>query len=438
MNCVNCGHENPERALLCYWCGVDPATGEQPYHALTTPIVSVEDALAMPEVTLPPQIEVPSTMPVPSVHIDVPDLNSFDLAMPDFPPIEIAPPPDIPDQSAFTSVRRRARHRPIVRAAPTRPVVTRPVLPGWGRVLVFAGGLGILFALGSALVGAVGAASLGSAFCLLGLLGTAVVLWVGLLLTRAGKRIFERAGAVYERLEVLGQVLRELVPGAVEELPVNLPKRMGVLNQPVAYSELRSLAAQEGEPRIETAIDLLTGAIASLVGRDDVVLARRTYPVEARGMLIRPTRTEVSVPVLTRRRIHVGPGELEDEIVQHLRTDQPLSVEELVRAVVGPAGRQGAQRLVAWVNKALSENPPDLEALTSPDEALAEFERFREAVRQADPELYDLLEEEIRRGLGAVAQRAVPSSLQDLIRYTSADSSPSRQSQRRSGSRRKG
>jgi hypothetical protein len=76
--------------------------------------------------------------------------------------------------------------------------------------------------------------------------------------------------------------------------------------------------------------------------------------------------------------------------------------------------------VVAAVNQALAERPPDLEALASPEEALAEFERFRGALQQADPELYRLLEDEIRRGLAAVMRRPVPSSLIDLARYASA------------------
>jgi hypothetical protein len=285
---------------------------------------------------------------------------------------------------------------------------------------------------------AVGAASFGSAFCLLGLLALAAVLWVGLLLARTGKRLVERAGVVYERLDVLGRVLREVAPGVVKELPINLPKQMGVLDLPVAYSELRSLASQEGEPTLELAVDLLTGAIAGLVGRDDVLLARRSYPVEVRGMLARSDSTQVNHPVVTRRRVYVGPGELEERIARILRTDQPMTIEELVRALVGPAGRRGAQEVVTWVSQSLSENPPDLEALASPDDALAEIERFRDAVRRADPELYELLESEIRRGLGAVVPRSVPSSLLDLARSGSTIGDRSRQVQRRPDSRRRG
>jgi hypothetical protein len=176
------------------------------------------------------------------------------------------------------------------------------------------------------------------------------------------------------------------------------------------------------------AVDLLTGAISSLVGRDDVILARRTYPLEVRGLLARPMSTEVTLPVITRRRAYVGPGELESQVAQNLRTDRPMTVEELMHSLVGPGGRQGAQRLLGWVDQALVENPPDLDALTAPDQALAELEQFREALRRADPELYELLEEEIRRGLAAAVQRSVPSSLRDLAQYATT-SSRSRQSQ---------
>jgi len=83
------------------------------------------------------------------------------LTIPDLPPIEIAPPPAIADQSQFTAVRRRAQHRPVFRASLARPTVTRPVLPGWGRVLVFIIGLAVLVALGMLLVAVVSTASLG-------------------------------------------------------------------------------------------------------------------------------------------------------------------------------------------------------------------------------------------------------------------------------------
>jgi hypothetical protein len=281
---------------------------------------------------------------------------------------------------------------------------------------VFFGGLLLLFILGLVLVAAVGTASFGAAFCLVGLLGLGGVLWVALLAARAGRRLVEETGEVYERLEVLGQVLREVAPGIVQELPVNLPAKLGVLDQPVAYSELRTLAAPDGEAPIGLAENLLTGAITSLVGRDDVTLARRIYPVDVRGTLTRPTTTEVSRPVLTRRRAYAGPGVLEEQVSRSLRTDQSITVEELLKALLQPGGRQRAQQVVDAVNEALSEHPPDLDLLASPEDALAEFERYRDAVRRADPELYQLLEAEVRRGLAAAMRRPIPSSLMDLAR----------------------
>ncbi len=438
MDCVKCGHENPEKALICYWCGSDPNTGAAPNWEMTASFVGPEGGLTLPEVTLPPPVEVPAPMPVPDIQVSMAAVESLGLRMPDLPTIEIPLPLEIPDQAQFVTVRRRARHRPVVYASSGRPMVTRPVLPGWGRILVFVGGLGLLFVLGALLVAAVGAASFGSGFLLLGLLGAAVVLWAGLLLVRAGRRIVSRTGAAFERLEVMGRILREVAPGVIQELPMNLPAKMGVLDLPVAFSELRALAGNDGEAPMELAVDLLTGAIADLVGRDDVILARRSYPVETRGMLTRPSSTEVSRPILTRRRIHVGPGQLEGKIAQTLHTDQPMTVEEVVRELAGPAGRQRAQRVINWVNQALSENPPDLEAVASADDALAELQRFREAMRGSDPELYQLLEDEIRRALGAVAQRSIPTSFLDLARYASTTGERSSQAQRKSGPTRRG
>ena len=69
MVCVNCGHENPNRALICYWCGLDPDTGDTPYPALNCSTVSNEELATVPEVGLPPPIEVPSPLPVPSVDV---------------------------------------------------------------------------------------------------------------------------------------------------------------------------------------------------------------------------------------------------------------------------------------------------------------------------------------------------------------------------------
>lgn len=434
MECVNCGRENLEKALICYWCGLDPATGEPPYKALAAPTVSFEGELAMPSIVLPPAIEVPPPMAVPDTRVGMADMDLTDLSVPELPSIEVAPLLDIPDLDHFTKVRRRRmRHRPVVRPAPARPQVTRPVLPGKGRLLVFVVGLGLLYLLGSALVAAVGVAAFGNVFCLMGLFALAAMLWVGLLLARTGRRVVATTGAVYEQIEVLGRALREVVPGAVKELPVNLPAQLDVLDLPVAYSELRYLASQGGERPVDLAVDLLSGAIASLVGRDDVILARRTYPVEVRGVLTRPSSGEASQPVITRRRAYAGPGELEKKIAQTLRTDRPMTIEELMRGLFGPGGPQQAQRLITLV----SENPPDLEALAAPDEALAELEKYRQALQHADPELYKLLEDEIRRWLRAAAQRSVPSSLLDLSRYSST-TGRSRQAQRRSGSRRRG
>ncbi len=416
MNCVNCGHENPEKALICYWCGQNPATGETPYPGLGAPAVRFWDTLTVPEVTLPPPIEVPSPMPGNGSTIAP---EQLDLTIPEPPPIEIAPPPDIPDQAQFTIERRRARHKSAISVLSAAPPVMHSLLPVLGRLLVFIGGLGLFLVFGLALVAALGTASFGAAFCLAGLLGLGAVLWVGVLAARAGKRIVEETGEIYERLEVLGQVLREVAPGLVQEFPVNLPTKTGVLDQPLAYSELRALASQEAERPTELAEDLLTGAITSLVARDDVVLARRNYPVEVRGTLTRPATTEVNRPVLTRRRVYVGPGTLEEQIARTLRTDRSMTVEELIGALVGPGGRQRAQRVVSAVNEALSERPPDLDVLASPEDALAEFERYREAMRRADPELYQLLEDEVRRALAAVMRRPLPSSLVDLARYAS-------------------
>lgn len=418
MRCVNCGQENLEKALICYWCGMDPITGESPYLVLKTPSARAEEALAALGIELPPPIQVPPPMPVPEMTVGLEHLAASELVMPDLPVIEITPSPEIPTEGEFVGVRRRrASHRPLVRAAPVRAVATRPVLPVLGRLLVFLVGLGVLFLLGSALVTAVGAASLGNAFCLLGLLGAAGLFWLGALLARSGQRAVERAGVVYERLETLGQVLREVAPGVVKELPVNLPTTLPAPDLPAAYSELRALAAQGNEPPLELAVDLLTGALASLVARDDVVLARRTYSLHTRGLLARAGAQEVNAPVLTRRRAYVGPGQLEGQIVRVLRTDRPMTVEELMQALVGSSDRRRAQQLVQWVYKTLEERPPNLETLALPDEALVELQRYREAIKQADPELYKLLEVEIRRGLGAVVGRAVPSSLLDLAQY---------------------
>jgi hypothetical protein len=418
MECVNCGRENLEKALICYWCGLVPSTGEPPYRALVTPSVSFEGESPAPGVTLPPTIEVPPPMPVPEISVGLGDLDAINLTMPELPSLEIAPPPDIPDLDHFTKVkRRRVRHRPAVHRAPGPPKSTRPVLPGLGRIMVFTGGLILLILLGTALVGAVGAATLGSAFCLTGLLGLAFVVWIGLLLARTGRRVVTATGAAYERLEVLGRALREVAPGRVQDLPANLPAQLGVLDLPVAYSELGYLAQQSEEPSMERVVDLLTGALASLVGRDDVVLAHRTYPVQTRGLLTRSASSKVSQPVLTRRRTYVGPGELETQIAQTLRTDRPMTAGELMDTLFGTDRRQRVQRFLTWMDHTLSENPPDLEALDSPDAALAELEQFRTALRRADPELYEMLEGEIRRGLGAAAQRSVPSSLLDLARY---------------------
>jgi hypothetical protein len=429
MQCVHCGQENLEKALICYWCGHNPTTGEEPYSALSVSSTAYGEDLPIPELTLPAPIEVPAPMPVPSVEFELDAVSHAVLPMPELPTIEIPTAPDIPEQDAFTVERRRTRHRPIVRAVgPGRSIETRPLIPGLGRLLIFVGGLGLLFVLGSAMVAAVGAASLGSAFCLVGLLGLAVVLWGGVLLARTGRQVLERAGAVYERLEVLGRPLREVAPGVVQELPVNLPRSLGLLNTPVAYSELRALSSQESESPQESAADMIIGAIAALVGRDEVVLARRTYPVESRGMFVRSKSSVVNQPVLVRRRLYVGPGELEQRIAETLRTDQGITVEELVYNLIDSAAGPRAQQVVAMVNQALTENPPDLEHLSSPDETLAEFERFREALRRADPELYELLASEVRNSLRLAVQRAVPSSVLDMARYGSKTETPARKS----------
>jgi hypothetical protein len=413
MKCVNCGHENPAKALVCFWCGLDPATGETPYPALGAPAVEFWEELMVPEVVLPPPIEVPSMTPD---HVGA---QSLDLTMPELPTIDVAPPPDVPDEQQFTVVRRRARHKPVVHISSIAPPVMHALLPIVGRLLVFVGGLLLIITLVLALLAAVGAASFGGAFCLIGLLGLGTMLWVALLAARAGKRIVEETGEMYERLEVLGKVLREVAPGLVEEFPVNLPARSEVLDQPVAYSELRALAGEEDEPPTDLAEDLLTGAITSLVARDDVILARRYYPVKVQGALTRASATEVNQPVLRRRKAYVGPGELEERVAGALRTDRSMTVAELIGTLLGPEGRQRTQHLIAAVNDALGERPPDLDALASPEDALAEFKRYRETVRRADPELYQMLEEEVRRGLAAVMRRPIPSSLMDLARLAS-------------------
>jgi hypothetical protein len=110
---------------------------------------------------------------------------------------------------------------------------------------------------------------------------------------------------------------------------------------------------------------------------------------------------------------------LEEQIAGALRTDQSMTVEELIRSLAGGEGRQRARQVVDAVNEVLSEHPPDLDVLASPEEALAEFERYREMVRRTDPELYQLLEDEVRRGLASVMRRPIPSSLMDLARYVS-------------------
>jgi hypothetical protein len=428
MNCVNCGRENPERALICYWCGLVPATGEPPYRALIAHPSGAEETQAVPEfnVVLPPPIEVPAPMPVPEVTVDDRDAGSLQLVIPVPPPIEIPPPPGIPDETAFSVERRRTSHRPIVRASTAPPPQMRSVLPGWGRLLVFFGGVALFLLLGLLLVSSVGVASFGALFCLGALLVLAAVVWAAMLLARVGRRVVTRTGAMYERVETLGQTLRAVAPGVIKELPVLLPKRMGVLDLPAAYSELQRLAGQEGVSSVDQGVDLVTGAIATLIGRDDVILLRRVYPVTTEGLLARSASREVTTPVLIRRRAYVGPGKLESRIAQMLRTDYPMSAGELVDRMLASSELSGAQEIVAWVDEALTHDPPDLDALDSPDAALAELQRFRDALRRADPELYKMMEDEVRRRLRSAMQRSAPSSLLDVTQYARTLSERSR------------
>ncbi len=419
MECVNCGRENPKRALVCYWCGRDPNTGQQPYSALAEP---TEAELSSPEVALegaiPPSIEVSPTMEVPSAQEGgLLDLEFPELTMPEAPSIEIAPPPDVSKISDFKPKRQRAVHRPVVRYAPPPPRTTRPMLPNVTRLLIFVGGLALLFLFGVTLVGMVGTAAFGSICVLSGLFGLVLFFWLGLLLARVGRHVVGMTGAAYERLEVLGQALRESIPGRVIETPFNLPQELEVADLPVSFSQLRYLAGQVSKGISNQDVDLITSAIAELVARDDVVLAKRSYPVRTEGALQSSAGQEVENAVLTQRRAYVGPGELEFRLMEILRTDRPITVEELVRALV--ADRDQARRVVDLVARAIQEEPPNLDALDSPDQALAEWERYRQAIRENDPELYDLIETEVRRGLRKAAQRQAPSSLLDMIKSPS-------------------
>jgi hypothetical protein len=434
MNCVNCGRENPNKALICYWCALDPVTGENPYTALRIPATEGEAVVVGMDFPIPAAVVVPSPMEVPSYESAIPEMQAPDMTVNEVPTIEIPSAPGIPDFTVFSATRRRARLRPIVRVETSAAMETRPVLPGCARAVVFTLGAGLLVVLVVMLLVAIAGASLGGVFCVLGLLGLVGLLWVTLFAARTGKRIVAATGESYERLEVMGRVLREVVPGVVQELPINLAPRLGVLDQPVAYSELRALAGDAKEPPTDQAVDLLIGAIASLVGRDDVLMARRTYPVETRGKLTRPTTVTVDEPVLTRRRIYTGPGELEGRIARSLRTDYPITVEDLLDAVLEPNARNRSEQIIGAVNQALSENPPDLEALSSPESALAEFDRFRKAFRRADPELYAMLEDEIRNRLAGVAQRSLPSSFLDAARYVASVSEAAVQSEKPSDS----
>lgn len=413
MECVNCGRENPAKALVCYWCGCNPETGQQPYAALTAPVgAATVGPKSVMDVELPPPIDVPPPLAVPGAEaMGLTDFDFPDLTMPEVPPIEITPPPDVSRLADFKVQRQRAVHRPVVRAAPTAPKRTRPMLPNLTRLWVFVVGLALLFLLGSTLVGLVGAAAFGSVCLLGGIFGLALILWLGLLLARLGRQVVEASGAVYERLEVLGQVLRESVPGRVIETPLNLPKELGVADLPVSFSQLRYLASEGGKGIAKQEIDLITSAITELVARDDVVLAERSYPIKTQGALQPSSKEEVKNAVLTKRRTYSGPGQLESQIMQILRTDRPTTVEDLVSALT--ADRDQARRVVGFVAQAIQEEPPKLEALASPDEALAEWERYRQAIRQVDPELYDLIEAEVRRGLGSAARRYQASSLSD-------------------------
>jgi len=214
-------------------------------------------------------------------------------------------------------------------------------------------------------------------------MGLAVVLWIILLLARIGKRAITWADIGLPTPRGIGADITRGGAWVGARAATESAQEMGVSELPVAYSELRSLAGRQGEQPLERAMDLVMGAIADLVARDDVILARRTYPVTTQGLLTRPTSSEVSQPILTRRRLYVGSGVLEQKIAQVLRTDQPMSVGELVQALAGPDARQRAQRVLTWVDQALSQSPPNLDALASPDDALAELERFREAMRRA-------------------------------------------------------
>jgi hypothetical protein len=411
---------------------MDPHTGASPYHLSSpaTPDLTVgesmpeapdaSDVLDVPEM----EIVVPPPLPVPEIDIDALAMSDVGLDMPEVPEIEIAPPPEIPELDHFTeSKRRRMRHRPIIRTAPAPPATDEPVLSNVARILIFILGLGLLIPLVAGLVAAVGTASLGPIFCLTGLVGFLALIWLGLLLVRTGRRIAAASGAVYERMQVFGRTLREVAPGVIKELPVNLPSHVDVLDLPVAYSELRYLDSQEAESPTDLAVDLILGSIASLVGRDDVILAHRVYPVEERGMLTRSKSDEVSRPVLTRRRAYVGPGVLEEHIAQNLRTDRAVTVEEFLQGLlevdVQEGTREGARQVVRIVDQALAEDSDTLDEIPNLDAALDRLESYRQSMQRANPELYKLLEAEIRYNLGGRINRSVARSLLDLAGYSS-------------------
>jgi len=68
MDCINCGRENPNKALICYWCSLNPKTGEDPYTGLSIPTVGAVSASAVMDIPMPGVIEVPPSLAIPSAE----------------------------------------------------------------------------------------------------------------------------------------------------------------------------------------------------------------------------------------------------------------------------------------------------------------------------------------------------------------------------------
>lgn len=367
--CAHCGAENPRGLLLCLTCGHEPTSGRDLFSLPEIPMPGEPFGKLASEsyfhrgITMPDSIQVPDPLPIPTME--------------DF----VAPPP-----------QPNPKPTAVYRASPRLPREMAPLLRPLPQWIIGLMGLGILVLLGLATAGNLAALNLPGGVCLGSIWLVMAALWLPLMLARKGEAYSLTTGVRRRLVTSMGQRLFEITPSAVVEQRAQLPITK-VPSFTHAASELIYL--NSSGDRSQQITDLLLGTLCALVADGNLELATRTYDVVTASPFKRSVEA-FKKTAMTRRAVYIGPGYLEQLILEQLLKSPGLDARELATTILAQAGTD----LLDRINASIAELPPAQEGQAPDlDAQLAALRLFCDELKTLNPDLYEQLAKEVKEGV---------------------------------------